>query len=161
NEGGQFQMKVKKTLFIIMIAFLLVLIGCKEKTSKDIDSDNDNKSNLTESGMPIVKEPITLKMFTKKPTQQTDWDDLFICNEYEDKTNIHIEWEQTPNTSLAEKRNLVLASDDLPDAFFSAEIPVSDVYKYGEQGTFIKLNDLIDEHAPNLKKLIEENPSIE
>src|SRR5699024_2553073 len=81
--------------------------------------------------------------------------------EYEERTNIHIEWEQTPKASLDEKRNLRLASDDLPDAFYAAEIPVHDVYKYGEQGTFIKLNNLIDEYAPNLKKLMEEEPSIE
>jgi len=36
-----------------------------------------------------------------------------------------------------------------------------DLIKYVDQGVFIKLNDLIDDYAPNLKKLMEEYPEIE
>ena len=39
-------------------------------------------------------------------------------------------------------------------------MPTTDILKYGEQGVFIPLNDLIEEHAPNLTKLLEENPDI-
>lgn len=155
-------MKIRGILFVITVAFLLVLVGCKEKETKG-DADVDNTDNLTDSGLPIVKEPITLKMFAGQSNQSSDkWNDLMIWNEYEDRTNINVDWEQVPNTSLEEKRNLILASnEDLPDVFYSAGIPVQDVYKYGKQGTFIELNDLIDEYAPNLKKLMDEDPSIQ
>src|SRR5699024_3076170 len=35
-----------------------------------------------------------------------------------------------------------------------------DIAKYGEQGTFIALNDLIEQYMPNLTALLEENPEI-
>src|SRR5699024_1232233 len=75
-------------------------------------------------------------------------------------TNIDIEWEMVPADGLHEKRNLALSSNDLPDVFYAANIPPSDLQKYGDQGTFIPLNDLIDEYAPNLKKVLDENPDI-
>src|SRR5699024_11116210 len=40
-------------------------------------------------------------------------------------------------------------------------IGLSDLTKYGEQGVFLPLNDLIDEYAPNFKKILEEYPVIE
>src|SRR5699024_2897920 len=85
---------------------------------------------------------------------------VLIWNEYEKMTNIDVNWEMVPHEGLAERRNLSL-SGDLPDAYHSAVIPATDLYKYGNQGTFIRLNDLIDEHAPNFKKILEENPEIE
>lgn len=32
--------------------------------------------------------------------------------------------------------------------------------KYGAQGTFVKLNDLIDKYAPNFKKLMDKYPDL-
>lgn len=152
--------KMKKLLIAVLI--LLVLTACTNDNSgkKDEKSDKESPDNLTESGMPIVKEPITLKMFASQQSIPADWNDIFIWNEYEKLTNINVEWEQVPAESLGEKRNLALASGNLPDAFYISSIPSMDVLKYGKQGTFIKLNDLIDEHAPNLKKLMEEYPEI-
>src|SRR5699024_2358039 len=66
-----------------------------------------------------------------------------------------------PHDSLSEQLNLALGGGSLPDAFHSAFIGSSTLMKYGEQGVFIPLNDLIDEYAPNFKKLMEENPEIE
>src|SRR5699024_6196106 len=56
--------------------------------------------------------------------------------------------------------HLALGSGELPDAFFLAQLTNSDLLKYGDQGMFIPLNDLIDEYAPNLTALMDEDPSI-
>ena len=57
--------------------------------------------------------------------------------------------------------NLVLASGDLPDMMFYANwirhYPGAPT-KLVEDGIALPLNDLIDEHAPNFKKLMEEHP---
>jgi len=53
-----------------------------------------------------------------------------------------------------------LSSNDLPDAFHSARVSNLDISKSGDQGIFIPLNDLIDEYAPNFKKILDENPDI-
>src|SRR5699024_12261768 len=36
----------------------------------------------------------------------------------------------------------------------------ADLLKYGSQESFVPLNDLIEEYAPNLTELMEEDPSI-
>src|SRR5699024_3218072 len=61
---------------------------------------------------------------------------------------------------ITEKLNLALGSGNLPDAFHTTFMSNNDMMKYGEQGVFIPLNDLIDEYAPNFKKILEDNPVI-
>src|SRR5699024_8161269 len=141
---------MKKWLPIIMVMFVLSLAACKGKEADGDVLNEEALENVNETGMQIVKEPIELDFFAgKAPASADDWNDIMIFNEYEDMTNIKINWEMTPHDSLSEKRNLALGGGSLPDAFHSAWMPVSDIFKYGKQGTFIKLNDLIDEYAPN------------
>lgn len=167
-------MKINRNIFFLIMTFtfLIVLTACgNEKTNKDKTPNNspnlnetqnkENESNINKDGMPIVKEQISLKFFTKKTSGTADnWNDAYILNHYEDMTNINIEWEQSPMESLEERRNLILAGGDYPDAFFASDLPATDILKYGEQGVFIPLNDLIEEHAPNIKKMLDENPEI-
>ncbi|GIN72393.1 ABC transporter substrate-binding protein [Bacillus sp. J14TS2] len=158
-------MRFKKIQVItILLAVLLFLSACNKQKAEVEGSEVEDLSLdiLTESGLPIVEEPITLNMFVKRRAAAAeDWNDVLVFNKYEELSNIDVKWEMTPQDGLEEKRNLLLSSGGkLPDALHSAEIPNIDILKYGEQGTFIRLNDLIEEHAPNLTKLFEENPEI-
>ncbi|MEC0226273.1 type 2 periplasmic-binding domain-containing protein [Paenibacillus alba] len=65
------------------------------------------------------------------------------------------------STQIQEQFNLMVASRNLPDAvqtnwFNVARGPQSAI----EDGTIIRLNDLIDKHAPNFKKYLSEHPDI-
>lgn len=150
----------KKVLFIGMGLLLIFLAACSDKKSdKQAEEDLDN---VNKSGMPIVDDEIEMDFFAgHAATTADDWNDVLILNEYEDMTNIDIEWEQVQTDGLEEKRNLALSSKTLPDAFYGSYLPISDLQKYGKQETLIPLNDLIDEYAPNLKAIFEENPDIE
>src|SRR5699024_197903 len=167
GEGWIYTMKgrnkMKKWLPIMIVLLAITLAACKGKEADNkVELDEEALENVHESGMPIVEEPIELDFFAgKAPASADDWNDVMIFNEYEDMTNININWEMIPHDSLSEKRNLALGGGKLPDAFHSAFMPVSDIFKYGKQGTFIELNDLIDDYAPNLKAILEENPDIE
>src|SRR5699024_3415857 len=152
----------KQLLFLLVGALMLALAACREDEEVDHVGDEEALENLNEEGMPIVDDTIQLDIFAgKAATTADDWNDVLILNEYEDMTNIDINWEMVPADGLEEKRNLALSSNDLPDVFYAAIIPPSDLQKYGKQGTFIPLNDLIDEYAPNLRKVLDENPDIE
>lgn len=157
---------VRKKFLVLMLAGLfLLLVACSndEGKGKQPELDQEALDNVNKSDFPIVKDEIALKMFTAKSqvNANEDWNDLLVWNTYEDQTNIDVEWtEQVTMDGLEEKRNLALASGTLPDAFFAANISNLDLYKYGQQGTFLELNELIDEYAPNLKKFMEENPSV-
>src|SRR5699024_12229427 len=91
--------------------------------------------NLNEEGFPIVDEEIDLKfMAGQAPATNPDWNDVMIFNEFEDMTNINIEWEMVTHETLEEKRNLAFGGGQLPDAFHSTSMGSPDLMKYGEQG---------------------------
>lgn len=145
-----------------MGALLLMFLVACGSSNTDNAVEVEESDNFNKTGMPIVDEEITLDFFLGKTAATADdWNDVMIFNEYRDMTNINVEWEMIPYEGLEEKRNLAISSGSLPDAFHSANIPVRDIARYGEQGIFMPLNDLIDEYAPNLKQIFEENPEIE
>src|SRR5699024_1373542 len=95
---------------------MIILVACSDDSSQD-DVEASDLENLNESGMPIVEESIDLDIFTGKSLTnvKSDWNDILIWNEYEDMTNIHVEWRQIPGESLEEKRNLTFGGGELPD----------------------------------------------
>ncbi|ALS26505.1 ABC transporter substrate-binding protein [Paenibacillus sp. 32O-W] len=157
-------MKKLKTLARMSVAAVLsmsLIAGCSGEPSSGPQTGEEPSGNLNATGLPIVNEPITLKMVAgKAPTTAPDWSQTMLWQEYEKMTNVKIEWEMIPTDNLAEKRNIMLAGGDYPDAFFTASIPTADLLKYGQQGVFIKLNDLIEQHAPNLKAILEKYPEV-
>src|SRR5699024_5454606 len=148
----------------MLAMFLLVLAACADKKSDEGHVGNEDAlKNLTDEGLPIVEEEIEIRAFAgKAATTADDWNDVLLLNEYEEMSNVKINWEMVPADGLEEKRNLALSQgDDLPDLFYAANIPISDIQKYGEQGMFVPLEDLIEEHAPNLYQVLQDNPDIE
>lgn len=154
-------MGVRKIFFISLVIMMFLLTACNNKAGNDANETADNEELNTE-GFPIVDEPIDLKFFTGKyPSNSDKYEELLIWKKYAEETNVNVEFELHPFDTLSEKKGVVLAGGDYPDAFYSARLSSSELYKYGKQGTFIPLNDLIDEYAPNLKKLMEADPNLE
>lgn len=79
----------------------------------------------------------------------------------ERRTGIHIKFLHPPMGQENEQFNLMMASNDLPDMIYYGwqGIPGGPA-KAINDGSIIKLNDLIDKYAPNLKKILEENPDV-
>lgn len=147
---------------VAMCAMILVA-GCSKDTGTSTDNmgKEEKTANMNATGFPIVKEPIKLTMMAgQAPTTNPNWNTVRIFNEYEKTTNMDIEWQMVPTAGLVEKFNLVMASRDYPDAFHTAKLTASDLIKHGSEGSFIKLNDLIDKYAPNFKKLLDQNPAL-
>lgn len=112
------------------------------------------------TGLPIVKERITLKMVAAQSPLHGEWKDKLLWKEAEKQTGIHVEWELIPQANLEEKKNLLLAGGTYPDAFYGGGITNQDLINYGEQGVFLPLNELIDKYAPNFKKVVQAHPEI-
>lgn len=155
-------MKSKKYLTSVItgaLAVSILLSGCKDKEAAT-EASKENKDNLNKTNMPIVKEKIELDGFAARFLTPENWEELMLWKEYEKMTNIHVNWETVSTEAVAEKRNLMLASGDYPDLLFASAVPKSDLLKYGQQGVFLPLNDLIDKYAPNLKKIMDEYPIV-
>lgn len=87
-------------------------------------------------------------------------DETQLYLELEEQTGIDISWETYPQSAWPEKKSLLIASNDLPDAFFGNGVLTSDeVVKYGSEGILIPLEDYItEENTPNLWKIFQEYP---
>lgn len=83
--------------------------------------------------------------------------------EWQKKTGVKLEFTAPPAGQAKEALNVMLASGDLPDMIeynFLNGFPGGPEKAIGD-GYILKLNDLIDQHAPNLKKFLQDNPDID
>lgn len=153
---------MKKRLFLLfMIFFLFLATACGNNDTSKTEENNSEQETVAKEGMPIVEDEISLNFISgQKDRPSDDWNDILVLNEYEELSNVNIEWEEVPGNSIQEKKNLRLVGGDLPDAFYNMGLSQTDLMKYGEQGVLIELTDLIEEYAPNLTVLMEEYPEI-
>ncbi|MFF2156943.1 extracellular solute-binding protein [Paenibacillus chitinolyticus] len=154
-------MKRKRAMKLVLACALTtaVLSGCSSGGGKGAGEGAEAKG-VNATGFPIVQEPVTVNAFAAKFFANADWNKLKLWQEYEKKTNIHINWETVQKDALKEKRNLLMASSGYPDLFYASAFSKSDLFKYGKQGVFLPLNEYIDQYAPNLKALMEKYPVI-
>lgn len=88
------------------------------------------------------------------PNYQTDWENIKAWQYFEEATGVHVNWELYANSGeMAEKLNVLIASGDLssfPDAFYRCGISASQLKRYGPEGLFLDIYDLVQQYAPNL-----------
>jgi len=149
--------RVLPIIIATVIASTSVLSGCASKEGKTANTDN-LKFNAT--GLPIVKDKVTLKLVSPKAPVAPDYNEMTIFKRLEESTNVHIDWNNIPDTDYQEKKNLLLAGGDLPDAFYNAGFSDFDLAKYSQDGTIVPLDDLIDKYMPNVKKLLANKPEL-
>lgn len=134
----------KKAVSLTALAAVLLLAGC---------------GNSGESSTESPDGKVTLNVLTQSsPLAPADPNEKLINKRLEEKTGIHIKWKNYTSDVFAEKRNLAVASGDLPDAIFDAGYGDYDLLKLAKDGVIIPVEDLIEQHMPNLKKVLEEAP---
>nr|WP_230875554.1 MULTISPECIES: extracellular solute-binding protein [Paenibacillus] len=139
-------------------ALLAWTISCALLLAACSGSDNTATPEPGETDDPGT---ITLKMVKRGYTDvHPPADQLWMWQKYEEISGIHVEFEELAGSAVTERKNVMLGSNDLPDAFYRIAFGTDELMKYGKQGLFIPLEDLIEEHAPNLQKLLNDNPDI-
>ena len=102
----------------------------------------------------VSDEPVEFTFWAAyNATYQTDWENMKCWQYLEEATGVHINWELYTLDEMKEKIGILLASGDiksLPDAFFRCNITDSMLNKYGAEGMFMDINELVREFAPNL-----------
>ncbi|MEM7643066.1 MAG: extracellular solute-binding protein [Pseudomonadota bacterium] len=114
----------------------------------------------------IVDEPLELTIqmnHARYPRYQADWP---VEQAAREMTGIHLvdatvgaNTRTDENTGKTEALNLMLATGEIPDIVGSSRLK-DFVNQYGPEGAFLPLNDLIDDHAPNLKAFFDSRPEI-
>lgn len=147
----------------LLLAITLVLSACSGgsgSTTADQGSDTPVSEDLFNpvGQYPIVKEQMKLKMFAPQFASIENMETNLFTKWAEEKTNIKIEWDLVPDNALNDRKQLMLASGDYPEVILHGNLTKEEQMKYGKQGVFIPLNDLIEQYAPNIKKAMEDIP---
>ncbi|OKP70380.1 ABC transporter substrate-binding protein [Paenibacillus helianthi] len=150
-------------LCLTMFGSMLSACGSTNDDKNAAGNTNANASKtgseVKKEGFPIVDKPLTLSLMAPDVGVQ-DWEKMVVLQEMEKLTGIKFNYQNAPQDSFETKKNLVFASGDVPDIFYAADLKPADQVTYGSQGVLIPLEDLIDNYAPNLKKILDDHPDI-
>ncbi|WP_159888136.1 extracellular solute-binding protein [Paenibacillus puerhi] len=156
---------------MIVIPVALSMLGSMVACSSSPDAKQPNEGTPAAS----TSKPTTYPISTNKTL--TYWGELNgnltgvksahtdvpFFQEWQKKTGVPLKFIAPPTGQAKEALNVMLASGDLPDMIefnFLNDFP-GGPEKAIKDGYILKLNDLIDKHAPNLKKYLKEHPDVD
>lgn len=144
-------------------------VACSSNTTKPAPNASDNKTSPapgTATTYPIQTDKtltywgeLTGNIVGVKSTHA----DVPFFQDWQKKTGVKLKFTAPPTNQAKEALNVMLASGDLPDMIeydFLGAFP-GGPEKAIKDGYILKLNDIIDKYAPNLKKYLKDNPNID
>lgn len=155
-------MKKKKFMWLVSSALSLCVLvtacgtqtsGTPADNSKSVVSTEASSTNAGEPG-PVLKEKITLKILTSADADYEIGNDMPVIQELEKLTNVHLDFELLPVENAAERFTSAMAAKEQYDIVTWSKI--ADINKYGQEGYFIPLQDLVKQNAPNIQKAFED-----
>ncbi|MDW7657786.1 MAG: hypothetical protein SCM11_11515 [Bacillota bacterium] len=170
------------SVFILVFCLVAAITGCTTDQTSGNTTTTAGQTTTTagqtttttsgatteptdDSGLPIVEDSITLTYWVGfggwEATTMNSNAEKGCYIEKEKLTNIKIEWLHPSAGQEQTQFNLLFTSNDMPDMIegYSKTYP-GGPDKAVDDGYYLKLNDLIEEHAPNYKKLRDMSPDI-
>jgi putative aldouronate transport system substrate-binding protein len=114
--------------------------------------------------LPIVSQPLTLTywapMSSNVAASMKSFGEMACYVELEKRTGIHLDFQHPPLQQEQDQFNLLVASGKYPDII---EFDWLHSYAGGpskaiKDGVILRLNDLIERYAPNLRKVLADHP---
>jgi putative aldouronate transport system substrate-binding protein len=166
-------MKSKKgTVWLLVVIMTATLIaGCSgnnnaSNTNDATQSTNAGKENAA-SEANGSEFPASFSYWVEldgdAAVTMTNFNENAAYKEMEKTTGTKVDFKHPSGggTQMQEQFNLMIASRNLPDVIQTNWLNVPRGPQNAiDDGTIIRLNDLIETHAPNFKKFLDENPDI-
>ena len=152
--------------FLVGLAAMSVggaLAGCSSgpgASTAALPKDASGDFGFKAEGLPITERPLPLTFSGTKSALAPKYESMQLVQQWKTDTNINITWDNLPDAVYAEKKNLMLASGDLPDALFNTGLSDAEVVTNGTSGVLLPLEGLIAEHAPILSGILDKRPDI-
>lgn len=151
--------KKMKRLIGIMMAGIMILsmAACQPSSGGSSSSSSEVKSSGQESevstGGAATAEPVTFRIFAGVNPMSPDNSEKALAKQFSEETGVTIEWECISTEMMTERKNLIFATNDLPDAFMNAGLTDYELTTYGADGVLLPLNDyMTEEYMPNMFK---------
>ena len=143
---------MKRTL-ALLLALMLLVSGAAFAEELTLKPANPDLFPLT------TEAGAELTVFVGQVGSVEDYTTNLQTLAMEKLTGVHINWQVANHTELDTKFNLSIASGEYPDIYLKW-FSTADVLSYVDDGIFIALSDLLDEHSYWYKRRMEETPSI-
>ncbi|MFV0520453.1 MAG: hypothetical protein ACK5LY_09320 [Lachnospirales bacterium] len=144
---------LKLSSLVVVATLILTSCGSANDTSGDTTTDT---SGDTASGT----RPIT--MWQWKGNEEVlgiNTSDIEAVNILAERTGVEIDW-INPSDAATEFQAIMTSGQDMPDAIMYKYTPQT-MFGYAKNARIIDLAPYLDEHLPNLKKLLAENEDLE
>ncbi|WP_063563857.1 extracellular solute-binding protein [Paenibacillus sp. O199] len=158
--------KVLSTSLMILLLGTTIL-GCSSGDSKTGEAEKGTPSGSTEATTYPIQTDKTLTYWGEINGNligvKNSHSEIPFFQKWQEKTGVPLKFTAPPTGQVRESFNVMLASGDLPDMLeynFIGDFP-GGPEKAINDGYILKLNDLIDQYAPNLKKYLQDNPDID
>lgn len=163
---------MKKRMGSILLSSLLtisLLAGCtgdnEPGNAEPAEETEPAVQALTEIPLPITSEPFTIDYWRANDAKLTaslnNFGDMAAYKEKEKLTGIQVKFTHPPLGQQRDQFNLLISTKELPDViYYNWADAVGGPEKMIKDGRIIRLNELIDSYAPNLKRIIESDPDV-
>lgn len=169
---------VKKLVALTLsCAFVVSAAGCGSTPAASETTDAVSTSKETKTEQTTVKdeetptaswpEDISLSYYLRGGTAEYEpylYKDLVGINKIQENTGIDLDFNVVCGTQdeIQTQYLAMIASGNYPDViqWLHNESYTGGVDQLYKDGVVIELNDLIENHMPNLKKILEENPNL-
>lgn len=121
----------------------------------------DSWSSEPQQDYPLTTDKPTLKVTVASSATVEDFNTNEFTAWYEERTGVHVEFEVVPAADEAERNtalNVRMSGGDYGDVIMNFGPAPTVVQLYGQQGSFLPLNDLIDQHGIFTKRAWELYP---
>jgi len=141
----------------------LLAAGCSTPQNDKKPANAPANSNAKGSENP--SGPLKLSYWAAMPGDAArlmkNYNESLFYQELEKKTGVSVEFQHPAVGSEAEQFNLLIASGNLPDVIeYNFTSYPGGPEKAIADRVILPLNDLIESHAPNMKKYLEDHPAI-
>jgi len=160
----------RKGAAVLLAAVMVVGLaaGCSGgngAVGENRDSDGNNSDSVS-AGESLYPDSITywVELDGDSAISMISFSENAAYKKLEEMTGTKVEFKHPTGVGnqIQEQFNLMVASRNLPDVIQTNWLTVPRGPQNAiDEGTIIRLNDLIDEYAPNFKKFLEAHPEVE
>lgn len=149
---------MKKTLAVLLVALLVgaSIGGCTAEPSSDGGSSKENSGTQESVADAENEKPSELKITVSTHAVTPDLNGVAFMQEVAKKANVKVTFECVASDWVTKKAT-ILAAGDLPDAFIGQNV-ITTIEIDGNRPLFEPLQDLITQHAPNLQRVLTDDP---
>ncbi|RUT40479.1 extracellular solute-binding protein [Paenibacillus anaericanus] len=143
--------KAFTSLLLTAVMSVTLLSACASNNGNEPAKSNESSNtstNVTETNaVKTNEEPITLTYFLNAPGDNVP-EHFKIADLITEKTGVTVKYERLVG-EIEQKLGVMIAGGEYPDMIY----PGDKAHMLIDAGALLPLEDLIEEHAPNLKKL--------